>query len=263
MRSALALLAASSLLTLGCVAPDSAPQSTADRVVDGVPTADAVPWQARLLVRGETTCSGALIAPYWVLTAGHCVAGEPPTDIELVLGDRRISEVNSSEQWRTVASIQLFPGWGSDSGVLIDDDIALVELGEPAHVGADVEPIRLADEGTLACAATVSGWGSPSYTEGTSDALLSAVLAFAPDARCNQHLETLGEAKLSDRIICAGGATGAPGACHGDSGAPFVTGADGPRLVGISVSGGLHCDELSLFAKVSKYSAWVASIAGI
>lgn len=261
---ALARLAASASIAFGCAAPPgSDSESTMERIIDGVPAAEVIPWQARLVVRGETTCSGALIAPNWVLTAGHCVAGEPLTDMDIVLGDLTISVADSSEQWLSVASVQLFPSWGTDAGVLVDDDIALVELVASAETGGDVELVRLADETTLACAATVSGWGSTSHAEPGSDALMSVTLAFAPEVQCGEHLQSLGEAQLLDRMICAGGATGAPGACHGDSGAPFVTGVDEPTLVGISVSGGVRCDELSLFTRVSKYREWVASITGI
>lgn len=44
------------------------------RIVDGGDAAPfQFPWQAALLTHGRFFCGGSIIAPTWILTAGHCV----------------------------------------------------------------------------------------------------------------------------------------------------------------------------------------------
>jgi elastase-1 len=49
------------------------------------------PWQVSLqLVSGWTArhiCGGAVLAAYWVVTAGHCTAGLSPSALSVVAGD--------------------------------------------------------------------------------------------------------------------------------------------------------------------------------
>ena len=45
------------------------------RIVGGTNTAfGEFPFQALIIFKGMEKCGGALIAPQWVITAGHCVA---------------------------------------------------------------------------------------------------------------------------------------------------------------------------------------------
>ena len=219
----------------------------------------SMPWQARLTLDGSHQCSGALVAKNWVLTAGHCVAGVDPASVDIVLGDYSSSEAEETEQWRTLADVVLYPGWGSDSGLVVDDDLALLRLDREVDSSDAVQVIQLSD-GAIPCAAQVFGWGELTYGGGPSDVPQRAELGIAPAAVCQAHLKQLDEPEASDTLLCAGAANGSIGTCHGDSGAPLVAPQSGQtRLLGITVNGGPECDEYSLFAAVNHYASWIAS----
>ena len=217
----------------------------------------AAPGLGRLMDGGKATCSVTLVSPRWALTAGHCVAEHPPEDLELFFGDLSIGEIEPEEQVRTVRTVVLFPGWGSDDGLLVDDDLALLELDESVDEASGLAPVVLAPL-TSGCNGAFYGWGATTPAASSSDRLQTVRLAIVAPATCTEHLTELGEPQLRDRLLCAGAMGGEPGACHGDSGGPlFMRRGDDQVVVGIAVGGGPSCDEYSLFASVGYYSDWI------
>jgi secreted trypsin-like serine protease len=225
-----------------------------------VVTRGSRPWQARITVSDSESCSGAIVGPRWILTAGHCVAETNVEAIGVVVGDHSVSEVDASEQWRGVAEVALYPAWGEDDGVLIDNDLALLRLDRGVDITSVVQVVALS-ETSRPCVASVSGWGDSSYAGAASDELQSVVLGLAPAQTCEAHIAAIDERESASGRICAGSPDGSIGSCHGDSGAPLVEdGPTGPRLVGVAVSGGPACDEYSVFADVLSYGNWIRSM---
>ena len=69
------------LLLVGVASAVAAP---AGAIVNGrVTPVGSYPWTVALKIDGfrDASCSGALISPTWVLTAGHCVGKSPPTSV--------------------------------------------------------------------------------------------------------------------------------------------------------------------------------------
>ncbi|GAA3844020.1 trypsin-like serine protease [Saccharothrix violaceirubra] len=65
-----------SAIALTTIAPSaSAAEGGVTPYIIGGGTASNAPWAARLFANGQQTCTATIIAPTWILTAQHCVAG--------------------------------------------------------------------------------------------------------------------------------------------------------------------------------------------
>src|SRR5688500_12911197 len=90
-RSAFLVVATGGLLV--CVAPLPSRADIQPRIVGGTPTTkDKYPWMVALTTAGNSDlfdaqfCGGALIHPYWVVTAAHCVEEETASSMDVVVG---------------------------------------------------------------------------------------------------------------------------------------------------------------------------------
>ncbi|XP_015268089.1 PREDICTED: proproteinase E-like [Gekko japonicus] len=247
----------------GCGEPTYAPLG---RVVNGQ---DAVPyswpWQVSLQYEsnGEFhhTCGGTLIAPNWVMTAGHCISLS--RRYKVVLGEYDRSNAEGSEQHIPVNSGDIFvhPGWNSNC-VSCGDDIALLKLSRDAVLNDKVQLGCLPPQGELLpndYPCFISGWGRL-YTGGPLPPKLQQALLPAVDhAHCTQP--TWWGATVKETMVCAGGDTRA--GCNGDSGGPLnCQAADGRWYVhGVtSFVSSWGCNTLrkpTVFTRVSAFNSWM------
>ncbi|MCB0116856.1 MAG: trypsin-like serine protease, partial [Caldilineaceae bacterium] len=129
--------------------PGETPLPTpAPRIVGGAPaTHGEWPWQALVNANdGQYTylCGGSLIAPQWVVTAGHCVSSGStvyaPSQMRVVLGEYLRNTNDQTEQFPQVSQVIRHPNYNSSS---LDYDIALLRLSSPATLNAYVDTIPL------------------------------------------------------------------------------------------------------------------------
>jgi secreted trypsin-like serine protease len=273
------------------------------RVVGGNPAENkAWPWQIAFFQRrasdGAFTffCGGSVVAPRWILSAGHCFAGGRlgPEDILVVEQTNTISRnlpggVVPPDRGRAlkVQRMVVHEGYNAQSH---ENDIALVELATPAQS----KPSKLArlpspieTEGRLS---TVTGWGllrSRYFDREKKVWMDSETRQPIPDGQESQYLtETMMQVDLplidhvacreayqgdrgrgiDRRTVCAGYAEGGKDACQGDSGGPLVTKDERGAYVQIGVvSWGLGCARAGrpgVYSRVSAFSGWIKQQTG-
>uniref|UniRef100_A0A8C3YIT0 Peptidase S1 domain-containing protein n=1 Tax=Catagonus wagneri TaxID=51154 RepID=A0A8C3YIT0_9CETA len=250
-------------LASGCGQPSYTPSS---RVVNGV---DAVPyswpWQVSLQYEKngvfQHTCGGSLIAPDWVLTAGHCISST--LTYQVVLGEYDRAENEGSEQVIPINARDLFvhPLWKS-SCVACGNDVALIKLSRSAQLGEKVQLACLPPAGDILPNDTpcyISGWGRL-YTNGPlPDKLQQALLPVVDYEHCSKW-DWWGST-VKQTMVCAGGDIRS--GCNGDSGGPLnCPAANGSWQVhGVtSFVSALGCNTLkkpTVFTRVSAFIDWI------
>jgi hypothetical protein len=175
---------------------------------DPVPSGSA-PYLVKVQLGEERACSGALVRPQWVLTAGSCLAGDggalttgrPPVAAEVVVGG-----THAGSPARTLDVDRVVPH--------PDRDVALVRLALPTQGIAQATVTSAAP--AAGAASVLAGFGR------TAD-------AWVPDV-AERAAGVVGEVSAATFVWT--GADGAAGACLGDAGAPVV-GSGGATLLGL------------------------------
>ena len=187
---------------------------------------------------GPFLCTGTLIAPDRVLSAGHCgsVTGAvvaSPASWPAALIDVRVGGNSSGAGERVpVESVVLHPRYLLTSGY----DISVLKLSRPSSKA----PVKVAgeaerylwDSGDLE---TIVGWGATEEGGDTPDTLQEAQVPITTDDYCAGAYDDF-DLKT---MVCAGYPQGGVDTCQGDSGGPmFGTATDSTlRVVGATSFG--------------------------
>ena len=198
------------------------------RIVGGKETeANEWPWMVALLSVGEDNpadsqfCGGALIHPWWVITASHCLTSESADSFEVAIGIRDLrNDPENSYQRIGIDEIYLHPAYETALDPSIDGDIALLRLAEPVF---DIPVLPLVHQYELiqpGVNGTVIGWGKTTDGGHASDVLLEVELPIVSqeEANATEAYDT----DLSADMLPAGFIEGGKDSCEGDSGGPFV-----------------------------------------
>ena len=87
-----------------------------------------------------------MIDPDWVLTAGHCCAGQLPLTMHVVAGGIELNTFEQEEQTRNLIKIIQHPNYDSNT---ISNDICLLHLQEPLTFNDYVQPLPLPGEAAM------------------------------------------------------------------------------------------------------------------
>lgn len=246
----------------------AAAQNGQKRIVGGSQAdPEAYPWVVELLDDSfNHICGASLVAPGWVLTAGHCAQGwlpfiPPPSQI--YVNPWSHSNPQASTETIDVEQIYLFPGYDA-MGTEYRPDIALIRLSQnsthtPVEMMLLEQDLHLIEPGDP-CQAL--GWGSTDAFGTQSDIMkVATIQVIDPEFCTTQYPDS--ELYDADSTICAGYLQGQPqeGAGAGDSGGPlFVMKNGNPLLVGI-VSGGeeiITTDQYpGIYTKVFMVRDWI------
>jgi trypsin len=232
-RFSLAAVATTAALAFGA--------SPATAVVGGGnASAGEYPSVARITFGASFLCTGTLIAPDTVLTAGHCgsltggAVGTPAAWPAATI-DVRIGGLRSNEGERVpVSRVILHPNNTLNQGY----DISLLKLSR----ASTQTPTKVAGAGETASWSpgtleTIAGWGATSEGGSTPSTLQEAQVPITTDAYCAGAYSGFS----AQTMICAGYPQGGVDTCQGDSGGTMFGNAGGVRRVVGATSFGEGC----------------------
>lgn len=225
--------------------------------------ANEAPWMVYLYDSAhESSCSGSLVAPTWVVTAAHCIATRygpvNPAALEVDLGG---PTYRSTTELATRA-IYMHPTYRPISDALAGD-IALIELDAPTAV----TPLRLPDQAFEAAALggplRAYGWGSVT-ADGNDERTLLRSAAVRLGSAGWAHARGVDD--VTDAMLVGYGVGRSyrrpRGICSGDSGGPLIAPAAGV-LVGVNDWGsGDLCgtpDTVDGWTRVWSFNDWLTS----
>jgi len=233
-------LLAASIAALACLAITAAPSQA---VVGGHDAKDgAYPAVAEIVIAKGFLCTGTLIAPNWVLSAGHCGS---------ITGGAGVA---SPAAWPAAALDVRVGGIKPGQGELVPADRVVVPSSYLATSGNDISlihlsrnsskaPVKVAGDAAGALWApatmeTIAGWGATSEGGDLPDTLQEAQVPVTTDAYCGGAYSDF-DART---MVCAGFEQGGVDTCQGDSGGPLFgrTAAGELKVVG-STSYGEGC----------------------
>ncbi|KAM4629869.1 chymotrypsin-like elastase family member 3B [Polymixia lowei] len=262
MKLALVLLFAA--CAHGCGRPVHEP--SVSRVVNGEDARPySWPWQISLQYlsgsRYYHTCGGTLIAPNWVMTAGHCIGSRT---YRVVLGEYDITKQENFEQIKKVEKIMVHPGW-SNSCISCGDDIALIKLATPATLNDKVHPSCLPAKGEVVAhnePCYITGWGRLYNSGPIASKLQQALLPVVGHSTCTSS--SWWGSSVKPTMVCAGGDIRS--GCHGDSGGPLnCKGVDNRWYVqGVtSFVSSRGCNTIrkpTVFTRTSSFTDWISDV---
>ena len=230
-RRVLAISAIAAALMCAAAAPSSAVVGGNDASPGEYPSVAEITF-------GPFLCTGTLVTPEWVLSAGHCssVTGAvvaTPASWPTPLINVRIGGVTQDDgERRGVSQVVMHPNYLLTSGY----DISLLRLSQSSTMA----PTQVAGAGerslwSAGALETIVGWGATEEGGDLPDNLQEARVPITTDAYCAGAYSDFDPATM----VCAGFPEGGVDTCQGDSGGPMFgkTPAGELRIVGTTSFG--------------------------
>ncbi len=270
-------LAAAALLALAASAGATTNASTHARpvahaaIIGGTTAPDGTwPWVAYIQAQTGSdgsgfACTGTVVSPNVILTAGHCAVDEgtgvtvPAADYTVVTGAHNLNDI-SGGQVLSVSRVLPAPTFNLST---LHDDASLLVLSSPTSAPA----IPLAGSADSALTATgtsvaIAGWGLTNGNDQTSAPaqLQQASTAIATDRTCTRPY---GSGYDATTMVCGSDPTSPRhvSTCNGDSGGPLLARDSSGTWTeaGLTSWGAAGCSPSSpsVFTRISHVSTWI------
>ena len=252
------------LVAVACSAGESSPSAasaaaTEHEIVGGtVAQAGTWPGTVAVYIDGAQGCGGTLVAPKWVVTAGHCVSSPSSENggFDKIVAKKHKLSASGGESIN-VKKAYRHPDFDSST---MDNDIALLELEEESTE----TPVKFLQAGDVAktlvedAKLTVVGWGTTSEgSYSTSDDLRQVDVPFITNDTCKGFSQY---EDLVDNQFCAGYTTSGKDSCQGDSGGPIYVKVGSETFQAGLVSWGIGCgraEQPGVYTRVTSYIDWL------
>lgn len=284
MRSTIFRATAAAAVVVGALATTiaaNAADDVAPTIIGGHPATETYPFIVSMQkeFNGDPNtqwCGGALIAPDWVLLAGHCVTtegtgGAPHTPIDPATVHVRVGSNDRTTGGTTagVARIVVHPDYANLPDRSEGHDVALLQLDKA--VGA--QPVALTgSEPAAGTRLRQVGWGYTSMDDAGDPAKLPVALqeldspVVPADTPACVADPTAGDAwGIRAGDFCVDNPDGVSGSCGGDSGSPALRSVDGRwEVVGVTSRGpGDVCGATTdIYTSVAQYRDWITTNIG-
>ena len=216
------------------------------------------PDTAALLWSGYQECTGTLIAPTVVLTAGHCVNQGAPDSV--LLGATRLSRPNNEGEEINVTAFYEYPdSWNTiDAGILVLERAATVP---PRAVATGWAKFDIKNAASI----QLVGFGTTDRNGTQSTDSLMEATSTITDYNCSRE-SGCNTAAMPDGELGAGGM--GIDTCPGDSGGPlYLLTAYGSFVAGITSRGydtaQYACSEGGIYGRPDKIVDWIEKSAGV
>jgi secreted trypsin-like serine protease len=228
-----------SAIALTALAPTASAADVEPYIIGGGTATDA-PWAARLFRNGQQNCTATIIAPTWILTAQHCVAGAGTYTF-------RVGSLDQTAGGTLVTATRIVQHPSVD--------LALAQIDR--SVSATYAPLGTTTAVAVGQTVQLYGWGATCTNQ--------------PEINCQSRYLKYANTRVTSvngRDYRGGTAISVSRidgiAAGGDSGGPMVATSpvDGRRYQ-VGVASTSDRSSRSNYTAVTRYRDWIRSYAGV